>query len=273
MRATVVIETKWSTFFFPGQRAEIEVSPEERYVSQIEEVAEETLALAMPMKSGMLVRLRVGTPVLLQAPKRNNWYFFKTKVVGNRLEPEPVVLLERPADNAGEQLREYARMDLVIDNVQLWVEKDGKLGPTMRAIIVDLSAGGAQLQLREPLDVGDKVTVRFKLPRVRQNRDQQRTRARRRHGFGGAGLGARGFGVGSHPSPYTQTSKRAEEAANASDELTLDGDVVRSLVIDSEGGRKFRLGVRWENLSPAERERLIRYTLAWELEMRRRGVL
>lgn len=269
----MAIETKWSTFFFPGQRAEIEVSPEERYVSQIEEVTEETLALAMPMKSGMLVRLRVGTPVLLQAPKRNNWYFFKTKVVGNRLEPEPFVLLERPADNAGEQLREFARMELVIDNVQVWVEKDGKLGPTMRAIIVDLSAGGSQVQLKQAVDLGDKLTVRFKLPRVRQNRDQQRTRGRRRFTIGGAGLGARGFGAGARPSPYTQTSKRGEEAANASDELTLDGDVVRLIVLDGEGGRKYRLGVRWDHLSAPERERLIRYTLAWEMEMRRRGVL
>lgn len=266
--------SKWSTFFFPGQRAEIEVSPEERYVSQIEEVSEDTLALAMPLRSGVLVRLRVGTPILLQAPKRNNWYFFKTKVVGNRLEPEPLVLLERPPDNAGEQLRQYARMELVIDNVQMWIEQDGKLGPTIRAIIVDLSAGGAQLQLRDGVDAGVKVSVRFKLPRVRQSRDQTRTRGRRRFNLGASSLGGRGFGAGSRPSPYAGGGKRgADEAANASDELTLDGEVVRSIVLDSEGGRKYRLGVRWDSLSPAERERLIRYTLQWEMEMRRRGVL
>jgi c-di-GMP-binding flagellar brake protein YcgR len=271
----VAIETRWSTFFFPGQRAEIEVSPEERYVSQIEEVTEDTLALAMPLKSGVLVRLRVGTPILLQAPKRNNWYFFKTKVVGNRLEPEPVVLLERPPDNSGEQLREYARMDLVIDNVQVWVEQDGKLGPTIRAIIVDLSAGGAQLQLRENIDPGSKITVRFKLPRVRQPRDQTRARGRRRFGFGAAPLGGRGFSASARPSPYTHGARRNsnDEAQNASDELTLDGEVVRNIVAETESGRKYRLGVRWEHLSPADRERLIRYTLQWEMEMRRRGVL
>lgn len=271
----MAIDTKWSTFFFPGQRAEIEVSPEERYVSQIEEIAEDTLALAMPIKGGVLVRLRVGTPILLQAPKRNNWYFFKTKVVGNRLEPEPVVLVERPADNSGEQLRAYARMDLVVDNVQLWIEKDGKLSPTIRAIILDLSAGGAQLQLGENIDIGSKVSVRFKLPRIRQPRDQTRTRAQRRFGPGGTPLGWRGFGAGARPISNTRAPSRgtSAEAANVSEELTLDGEVVRTIAIDSERGRKYRIGVRWEGLSPAERERLIRYTLQWEMEMRRRGVL
>lgn len=268
----MVIETKWSTFFWASQRAEIEVSPEERYTSRIEEVGETTLTLAMPLKGGMFVRLRVGTAVLLQAPKRNNWYFFKTKVLGNRLEPEAVVVLERPPDNAGEQLREFARMELVIDNVQLWVEKGGKLSPTMRAIVVDLSAGGALVQLKEPLELEDKVTLRFKLPRVRRDRDEGKGRGRRRFSMGGTALAGRGVGAAAGHGPYARP-KQAAGAADQSDELTLDGNIVRVAVLSTDSGRKYRLGVRWENLTPAERERLIRYTLQWELEMRRRGVI
>lgn len=270
--ATVVVETRWSAFFFPGQRAEIEVSPDERYASRVEDVGETTLALAMPLRRGAFIRLRVGTPILLQAAKRNNWYFFRSKIVGNSLDADPIVLVERPPDNSGEQLRAYARMDLVIDNVQLWVEKDGQLGPTMRAIIVDLSAGGAQVLLKEPLDAGDKITVRFKLPRVRRERDQPQGRGRRHFTLGALGLAGRGFGAAAQTGHYGR-GKPGEEAASESEEITLDGDVLRVTLVETVTGPKYRLGVRWESLTSAERERLIRYTLQWELEMRRRGVL
>ena len=243
-----------STFFREGMPAEIELAPEDRLATRIEEIRNETLVLAMPMKGTALRALPIGLPVQLVCPKRSNQYFFKTKIVGNQFEPEPITIVERPPDNAGMQLRDYARVDVIINEVQVWVEEEGRYSETKKAVILDISAGGARLQMTERIEAGAKVTLKFRLPPIDKGWPTARTR----------------FGAPKKKSPYR---RKVEENPSATDEVTLDADVVRCVAADIEQGRRYRLGIKWVNTGKLNQDRIIRLVFQRELELRRRGAL
>ncbi|MBI2939775.1 MAG: flagellar brake domain-containing protein [Chloroflexi bacterium] len=154
-----------SLFFEPGARATIELEgQQEPYSSRIEDVVDDTLVLAAPMRGGDVIRLEQGQKILLSVMRRMNPYFFETTVVSNRAESTPLLVVKRPPDNTGVPKRQYIRVEVLIDPVQIWVEEDGKYGKTIRGMLLNISAGGCLLMARESIPEHANILLKFSLP-------------------------------------------------------------------------------------------------------------
>ncbi len=154
-----------SLFFEAGATVTIEIGgPENAYKTQIEEVTEETIVVQPLMRGTQMLKLTTGQKVTLIAEKRMNPYFFETTVASASHVEGEVISIQRPPDRSGAQKRSFVRIDVVIPQTQVWVEKDGKYGPTVQGTILNISAGGARLMTKEPLPSETDVLLKFMLP-------------------------------------------------------------------------------------------------------------
>src|SRR6266536_1504123 len=95
--------------FETGLAAEIELNGlAEKYPTRIEEVRNEYLVIATPMRQREYVQLEAGKKVVLSVVRRNTPFFYDTNVIGTEWnEGQQLTQLKKPADNAGVSPRQH----------------------------------------------------------------------------------------------------------------------------------------------------------------------
>lgn len=154
--------------FVDGMAATLELGGQaDSFVTRIEEVRENALAIATPMRAREYIVLPQGQRVMLQITRRNNPYFYETAVIGTEWnEGQKITVLRRPADTAGVTLRRHVRVNVTITDGQFWIEgDDGKFGPTLLGSVLDISAGGVLIMTKEGLPEKSRVLTKFTLSR------------------------------------------------------------------------------------------------------------
>ncbi|MBM4417060.1 MAG: hypothetical protein FJ033_01880 [Chloroflexi bacterium] len=163
-----MMATQRSQVFEAGNPITLELNGQaESYPTRIEEVRNDTLVIGTPLRQREYLQLPQGRRVMLQIVRRNSPYFYESSVVGPEWsDGQQMTVVRRPADNAGQTLRQHVRVNVTISDAQFWVEgEDGKFGPTRTGSILDISAGGVLAMSREGLPEKSTVLARFTLSR------------------------------------------------------------------------------------------------------------
>lgn len=148
-----------TTFFVPGQSVWLEVGDEIEYRSRLEAVLPDALVVGAPMRLGEYILVPPGTRVLLAVERHLNPYFFETVVLRTEtLEGQPVLVLQRPPDEAARPLRQYVRVPVVIPHCTLQLDEEER---PREVTLLDLSAGGALVATHQPLPVGATGVLTF----------------------------------------------------------------------------------------------------------------
>ncbi|MBI2320697.1 MAG: flagellar brake protein [Chloroflexi bacterium] len=271
-----------SVFFEPGRRVRVQPLQSERaYHCFIEEVPNGTIHLSMPMEGREYAHIPTGQRVQLAVERRGNLYLFESIVTGRRFGDNPLLILKRPADQAATQRRQHARVPVLLDAV-LWYE-DAELGGRERDVkitIVNVSAGGLGFRTKEHIEAGRLVHIDFAIPSEHRRREPQRrptTTTTFAHRWA-----RRPAGHAAHTAPAHQRAADPRTEQQAGVVLTAATRVVHCAALGHEPerdqhGRRlprvYRGGVEFVGLDDLVRERIIRFVMRREVELRCRGLL
>lgn len=268
-----------SVFFEPGRRVRVQpIHSERAYHCFIEDVPNGTLHLSMPMEGREYAPIPTGQRVQLAVERRGNLYLFESIVTGRRFGERPLLILKRPADHAATQRRQHVRVPVLLDGL-LWFE-DAERGRRERDVpitIVNLSAGGLGFRAKEPLEPGQRVNVDFTLPSERKRREPHRRPATvtsfahrwARQPLNHAAYAHQrrsGMHIEQPPGIALTTAVRLVHCAALSREPERDACGRRL-------PRVYHGGVEFLDLNDLVRERIIRFVMRREVELRCRGLL
>jgi c-di-GMP-binding flagellar brake protein YcgR len=133
-------------------------------LSRVEDIDEDRLWVAMPMRAGMFMPLPVDTPVFAHIKKDDATYTLRTRVVARRLQPTPMLELLALGDVERRQQRQYVRLQIVLMPTLAAVIGDDGAETRLAATIVNLSAGGVMLRTRQPVEVGQRIRLNVDMP-------------------------------------------------------------------------------------------------------------
>jgi c-di-GMP-binding flagellar brake protein YcgR len=138
------------------------------YLTLVQEVREADFAVQLPMRGGVEVPLWPGEEVQVYVPTSRGRYVFSTKVLERYYDRVPLCRLAKPREVTRLQRREYVRWQVALE-VRYQVTDDPATPPPrarlrQRGLTVDLSGGGLQLLVREPVSVGSWLWLEFEIP-------------------------------------------------------------------------------------------------------------
>lgn len=135
------------------------------YPSRIEEITGNVLYLAVPIRSGELVPLRTGETIRVSYVDKDNAYSFVTRVLGRKIDPIPVLIVERPQTITRIQRRNFVRIEASLPiYFQLLEEETGEIG---EGRTVDISGGGVLFTTRAGwIRANHLLRVRVDLPQL-----------------------------------------------------------------------------------------------------------
>ncbi|MHB1125912.1 MAG: flagellar brake protein [Bacillota bacterium] len=152
------------------QKIEISFPDDPRvFKSMIQDAGDDYLAIQVPFRQKIEMRLRAGDRVKVTAFGDNYRYRFYTSVRGSRQDQIPLFILEMPSDMEREQLRNFVRIHTTLDVYYRLPSKPdeqvyGQEAPETHALTMDISGGGMQLTVKEPCQHGEIFTIRFSIP-------------------------------------------------------------------------------------------------------------
>jgi c-di-GMP-binding flagellar brake protein YcgR len=152
--------------FEVNTRAEVQVDEDYRrevLFGKIVAVSKDNVSVAASDANGQPVGLLRGTRVTLSIPYLTSHYTFETTVLETRKKPDPVLVLERPRDEAAATRRAHVRIDMVIGRVRMSVNWLGKAKQCL-STIVNLSAGGALVRTDDVVPIDARLHLVFALP-------------------------------------------------------------------------------------------------------------
>ncbi|ABZ85251.1 type iv pilus assembly protein pilz [Heliomicrobium modesticaldum Ice1] len=131
------------------------------YKSRIEDMGEDTLALALPFKEGQLIPLHVGEQLIFYKVSENGVWVYQTVIQSRRSTPLPVIIVKKPIRADKVQRRNFYRFPITVATQYCKQEKDvdPKDWTWYKGVIRNFSGGGVCLTVKEQLHVGDKIMV------------------------------------------------------------------------------------------------------------------
>jgi c-di-GMP-binding flagellar brake protein YcgR len=146
-----------------NQRIEIDVSLPGfagTYSSRIEEVTDTALIATLPSQGKAFLPLLAGDQILINYWGEDSLYFFETRVLERRLQPLPVLILEKPQKINRSQRREFVRFGARLPfRYSLF---DGL--ETLDANTADISGGGISFTTPVPPREGSQMRLELELP-------------------------------------------------------------------------------------------------------------
>lgn len=133
-------------------------------LSRVEDVRDDRLWVAMPMRAGMFLPLPLDTRVVVHIKREDASYALHTRVVGRRLQPTPMLELLATSDVQRQQRRQYVRLQIVLVPTYAAIVSEDGTETRLAATIINISAGGVLLRSRQPLAVGQRVRLAVELP-------------------------------------------------------------------------------------------------------------
>ncbi len=160
------IEYVAPSLLLPEMRVEIEVGEGDWpgvYVSRLASLAGRNIALEAPLREGVRVPLRPGTPLIARALSSTGLLSWDARVVERCLEPRPLLLVTRPPRLMVVQRRNFYRVSARLPVLfapaateEEFFEQSG--------VLVNLSGGGAALRAALPLRASDWLRLRLPIP-------------------------------------------------------------------------------------------------------------
>jgi len=133
------------------------------YPSRVEEVVEEGVCLAVPIKHGALIPLRIGDVVRVYFMQDQEVYCLKTDIIGRKQNRVPVVVLAHSQDVEKVQRRNWVRIEIGLPVTFYF--SDGQFEKVEEGRTLNLSGGGVLFVTRADwLKIGSQIRIRLELP-------------------------------------------------------------------------------------------------------------
>lgn len=151
-----------------GQRVRLEWldREEEPGVSSsiIEEVKDDMVYVLAPMLRLRAVSVPLGARVRVGLRLEAGYYTFTTEVWEQVYHPQALLGLRLPDEMERRDQRAYYRLPLTIQpEAAAVVDAEGQRIREVRATVVNLSGGGLEMVVPEPLRAGDQVSMQLRL--------------------------------------------------------------------------------------------------------------
>lgn len=131
---------------------------EEVYVSNVQDIDSENIAISIPVREGMYLPLSLDESVEVIFYVDGDAYKFKTKVTGRKIDKIYVILLKYPSNITKIQRRNYVRMVTLID-ASCTLADDIKKIEFFDAVVTDISGGGLKLVTSRNLKMGNNLII------------------------------------------------------------------------------------------------------------------
>jgi c-di-GMP-binding flagellar brake protein YcgR len=149
-----------------NQLIEIELTEgdETEYLpSRIEEIKEQYLYIAMPMRKGTLLPLSMGQEIKVIMRHKDSTVGFISKVVARRREPIPYLIIDKPERIVPvHQKREYVRLNVALP-VRFRIIDEGEEAEIEEGLTIDISAGGALFTTKVVVQPEQKMKIEIQL--------------------------------------------------------------------------------------------------------------
>ncbi len=150
-----------------NQLVEISVDEEgsdyKNLASRIEEVTAEHLHIAVPMKRGELLPLRVRQHLNISIFFKGKSFMFKTIIVARHLDPFPVLVVVKPDKFIEIQRRQWVRVPTKLAMRYRAINSAKNVEPYVGETI-DISGGGLLFATLDPVEEGQMVELEIALP-------------------------------------------------------------------------------------------------------------
>lgn len=129
--------------------------------SRVEEIDNEHIHLAVPMRKGQLVPMHIGQKIRVCFSKENNSYAFTAIIVARKREPIPVLIVNKPSTIVKIQRRSYVRIPASVP-VAYRLIPQGQGYESSNT--VDISGGGILFLSKDKLQPGQILEIELYLP-------------------------------------------------------------------------------------------------------------
>lgn len=142
---------------------EVEVLSEKEYegsyLCKIEDIENGNVHISLPIEKGHFIPLRAGTLIRINVTQSDGVYSFSEHILKRVMSPYPHFVIKYPQKIQRIQRRNYVRLMLNIP-IEFKLEEEESC---YRGVSIDLSGGGVFLVTQKQLEIGQKLTVNFKL--------------------------------------------------------------------------------------------------------------
>lgn len=131
--------------------------------SRIEEITDDHLHISVPMRKGELLPLRVGQYLIINFIIKGHSYVFNTIIVNRRLNPLPILIIQKPTQISEIQRRQWVRVPakLPLRFRASAHEKDVK---PSEGNSLDISGGGILFLTADAVEDGQIIELEINLP-------------------------------------------------------------------------------------------------------------
>ena len=151
--------------FIINKKLEILVG-EKYFKSNIQDIAENYIAISIPINSGEYLPLSKGTLVDVIYYEEDNLYKFKSVVMGRKFENIPILIISYPKEIVRIQRRKYVRVPTISTVKYTNLKNEPKKSPSsienseyLKAILLDLSGGGMKIKISEEVKLSQYLLI------------------------------------------------------------------------------------------------------------------
>ncbi len=152
-----------------NKRVELEIKEgvyQGTYISRVEDIGPDYVALSIPMDGKGYIPLRIGTGLRISVIGERALFAFHSQIKERLKDPIPVILVDRPEELERIQRRRFVRLEITMQ-LEYCLMPDGDAEEEelefTQGEMIDISGGGLQLkiQTREKIEAGCIVKVKM----------------------------------------------------------------------------------------------------------------
>jgi len=132
------------------------------YFSRIEDIGATSIFISPPYRKGFYLPPKMGRVITARVAADNCAYLFKATFLSPSVTSIPVWEISLPTDIKKIQMREFVRFNIILD-IKIELLDEPHKDKIIMALSKDISAGGVQVVLKEPLPEHSKVKVTMPL--------------------------------------------------------------------------------------------------------------
>lgn len=140
------------------------------YKSTIQDIKDNEIIISIPVIDGMYLTINNGKEISqYYYDTQNNIFKYNSKILGRLVENGMAFYrLSMPYNIEKIQRRDYVRVDILNEITYISAENIDE-GNIKKALMLDLSGGGAKIKVKDKLSKGDTILINLSLEEVNLN--------------------------------------------------------------------------------------------------------
>lgn len=135
----------------------------EVYHSRIEDISENRMIIAMPMRKGYPVNIGRDGQIFGRIITDGAVYRFKSFIIDKKIYPLPVWVVSPPSDIKKVQQRAFVRVEIMLPISLEFLNAEEGEPQVLKVITKDISGGGLRIVSKQPLKFGARANLCIEL--------------------------------------------------------------------------------------------------------------